>query len=438
MPRNWSNIPFPPGRLPFFYGWVLLAAATIGIVASIPGQTMGVGIFTDFLIEELKLTRSQLSLAYALGTITSGFILPMAGTWVDRYGVRITGAAAAIGLGLSMVLLSGVTRVAAALPLPGPLPALLSIFLCFLCLRFFGQGCLTMIARVSIGKWFDKRRGRAVALMGVVTAFSFNSSPSFLNYLVETYAWHGAALILALIVGVGMTVITVIFYRDNPEDCGLQMDGAVSRPDDAGDQPVERPTREFTRAEAARTLAFWTYSFGPASQGLIVTAVTFHMASLGAESGLDRAAAYALFVPMAFYSVVSNTVGGWLSDRIQLKWILGFMMLTQAAGTAGLAMLDTPLGTQLFIIGYGCAGGLFATLTTVPFPRFYGRTHLGAISGLNMSIMVFASALGPYLFSLGYDYFGSYKAVTLACLSMPGAVAILGWIARDPQNLAQD
>lgn len=439
MPRNWSNFPFPPARFPFFYGWVVLAAATVGIVASIPGQTMGVGIFTDFLIDELGLTRSQLSLAYALGTICSGLLLPKAGTWLDRFGIRITGALAAVGLGLSMILLANTTHIIAKLPLAQPYGALFVIFLCFLCVRFFGQGCITMAARVAVGKWFEQYRGRAVALMGVVTAFSFNASPNFLNYLVRSYEWQGAALVLAAMVGLGMTTITVLFYRDNPEDSGLTMDGAVApKEEHTGDSAAAPKFREFTRAEAVRTLAFWAFTFGPATQGLVMTAITFHMASIGAEAGLDRDAAYALFFPMAFVSVASNTTGGWLSDRIQLKWLLGFMMLMQATGIIGLAALATSIGPALFYIGHGASGGLFAILTTVVLPRFYGRAHLGAISGVNMSIMVFASALGPFLFSAGHDIFGSYRAVTLACLIMPLTVTFLGWIARDPQTLPRD
>ncbi len=52
--------PFAPSRCPFFYGWVIVFAATIGSIFSIPGQTMGFSVFTDVLIEELGLTRVAL------------------------------------------------------------------------------------------------------------------------------------------------------------------------------------------------------------------------------------------------------------------------------------------------------------------------------------------------------------------------------------------
>lgn len=434
MRLKWSDIPFPPAKVPFFYGWVLLAAATVGIVASIPGQTMGVGIFTDYLMEALGLTRSQLSLAYALGTITSGFLLPWAGRAVDACGIRVTGASSAVGLSLSLVLLSQVAVLVAAMPLPKTTAAMIAVFCCFLALRFFGQGCLTMVSRVAIGKWFNHHRGRAVAIMGIFAAFSFNASPRFLNHLLNSRGWESAALALAAIVGIGMTAVALVFFRNTPEESGLVMDGIPEPVAEEGAR-APRATRQFTRHEARRTLAFWAYTLAPAAQGLIMTAITFHMASLGVEAGLTREEAYDVFLPMAFFSVASNIIGGWLSDRIELKWILGFMMVTQMIGIVGLAGLGTPVGRWALIVGCGCSGGLFATMTTVPFPRFFGRVHLGAISGLSLSIMVFGSAIGPYLFSKGLDIFGSYEAAILSCLVLPAAICVLGWIAPDPQSI---
>ena len=76
MNLRWQDIPFAPRRWPFFYGWVILAASTVGILASIPGQTMGVSVFTDHLIAALRISRVQLSTAYMFGTVASSFMLP--------------------------------------------------------------------------------------------------------------------------------------------------------------------------------------------------------------------------------------------------------------------------------------------------------------------------------------------------------------------------
>lgn len=51
-----SNWPFAPRRWPVFYGRTVLAAGTLGVLMSVPGQTMGVSVFTEPLLEALAMT----------------------------------------------------------------------------------------------------------------------------------------------------------------------------------------------------------------------------------------------------------------------------------------------------------------------------------------------------------------------------------------------
>ena len=91
--------PFAPSRFPFFYGWVIVFAATIGSIFSIPGQPMGFSVFTDVLLSELGLSRVQLSLAYCLGTVASGLTLPWLGRVLDRWGARRMAVASVLATG---------------------------------------------------------------------------------------------------------------------------------------------------------------------------------------------------------------------------------------------------------------------------------------------------------------------------------------------------
>ena len=63
----------------------------------------------------------------------------------------------------------------------------------------------------------------------------------------------------------------------------------------------------------------------------------------------------------------------------------------------------------LLITGMGISGGLFGVITSITWPKLYGREHLGAISGLAMSFMVAGSALGPWMFSLMENIWGHYR-----------------------------
>ncbi|MFT4721919.1 MAG: OFA family oxalate/formate antiporter-like MFS transporter, partial [Candidatus Azotimanducaceae bacterium] len=71
MPQLSAHWPFSPKSTPFFYGWVIWLLSTLGVLFSIPGQTMGMAVFTDAFIDGLGLTRTELSMAYLVGTVGS-------------------------------------------------------------------------------------------------------------------------------------------------------------------------------------------------------------------------------------------------------------------------------------------------------------------------------------------------------------------------------
>ncbi|MEN8446946.1 MAG: MFS transporter, partial [Cyanobacteria bacterium J06555_13] len=82
------DFPFSPAKFPIFYGWVILLTSVLGVLASVPGQTIGVSVFTDHLIEATGLSRLQLANTYLVGTLTSGCLLPLGGKMLDRLGAR--------------------------------------------------------------------------------------------------------------------------------------------------------------------------------------------------------------------------------------------------------------------------------------------------------------------------------------------------------------
>ncbi len=434
MQSRWNRIPFDPRRLPFFYGWVILGASVVGTLSSTPGQTMGMGVFTDYLIEALGLSRLQLANAYAAGTITSAFLLPMAGVMLDRFGCRVGIVFSALGLGLSILAMAYVDHAANWLAPGNTAVAFAVIALSFLASRFFGQGCVTMVSRVLVGKWFDRLRGRASAVSSVFVSFGFMYAPLLLNQITLDYGWRTTCWMLFGFSGIFMAALGALLYRDNPEACGLLPDGGVAAPSTRPpSRHAQAPTREFERREALRTTAFWAVSLALAFHGLMFTAFTFHVTSIGAEIGLDRNNAYAIFILMPWFSVAANVFGGWISDYIKLKWLLVAMMVLEAIATAALPYANTLTGWVLFNAGYGIGGGIFAIMLTLPFPRFFGTRHLGAISGLNMSIMVFASALGPILFSLVNVATGTYQMAIFGMAVPPLLIALLCLRANNPQ-----
>ncbi|RKY09882.1 MAG: hypothetical protein DRP66_01100 [Planctomycetota bacterium] len=85
-------------------------------------------------------------------------------------------------------------------------------------------------------------------------------------------------------------------------------------------------------------------------------------------------------------------------------------------------------------LGYGVTGGMWGIIFSVALPRFFGREHLGAISGLTMSICVLASAVGPWLFSRGYRQTDDYRTVIGLSMVIPAAIILMALKAENPQQ----
>jgi OFA family oxalate/formate antiporter-like MFS transporter len=438
------DFPFAPARLPFFYGWVIAAVGTLGIVMSIPGQTMGMSVFADPLIDATGLSRLEISNAYLLGTIASGLLLPIAGSWLDRVGARSMVLIACAGLSVTLVFLSGAdrtaVRLAAALGGEGDAAigwaAFATLAVGFTSLRYFGQGMLTMVSRTMIGKWFDRRRGIVSSVTSIFVNFGFASAPLMLSLWIGAAGWRGAWTGMAVAVAAGMGVLGWLFFRDNPEECGLQMDGATGEPvhashvSDGSPPPVVG--RDYTRGEALRTGAFWCVTLGIAIQAMVGTGITFHIVDLGAVVGLTQQEAVGIFLPIAGVSVLVGLVAGWAVDRTRVQYLVMVMMVGQVATYASMPNFHEPLWRALAIGGWGLASGFYGPLTVAAMPRFFGRTHLGAISGFQMMVLVLASAAGPALLAAFRESLGDYSVGLTACATLPVAVFVMALFSGDP------
>jgi MFS transporter, OFA family, oxalate/formate antiporter len=431
------DTPFSPTRVPFFYGWVILGLGAIGVLMSAPGQTVGVSAFTDFLIRDLGITRTTLSLSYLIGTLSSSLILSRAGHAYDVHGARIMGTVVAVALGTVLLLLSvipaivaGVGRVVPSIPV-APLTFVV-MTLGFFALRFFGQGVLALVARNMVLKWFELRRGLANALVGVATTVGFSASPVLFDGMIGSYGWQGAWQIIGVVVAIPFALFFLLLARDNPQECGLEADNGVV-PVRKRVAPEVHPSAQFTLPEARRTLTFWVFLGIITLASMYFTGLTFNIVSVFAEAGMDRARAVSIFLPSSIIALVLNLLAGWVSDHIRLKYLVILQGIGIVLSTLAMLTLSAPGAVALLIIGNGINSGMFGIVMNVPWPRFFGTVHLGRISGFAAGWGVAGSALGPYLFSLSLDVFGGYGAASIITLVVSVALVAAAPFANRPE-----
>tara|TARA_Y100001970_G_C13953592_1_gene709488 strand:- start:203 stop:730 length:528 start_codon:yes stop_codon:yes gene_type:complete len=149
---------------------------------------------------------------------------------------------------------------------------------------------------------------------------------------------------------------------------------------------------------------------------LFGTALTFHVVAIFSESGLSRDVALGYFLPVAVFSTSANLLASWFVDNAKLKPFLILMLGSFILGSFGFINLDAGSGYWILAAGFGMGGGLWGVVSNLAFIRFFGPGHVGEVSGFSTSISVFASALGPFVFSLAVDVLGSYVAAAKICL----------------------
>jgi len=435
-----NNFPFSPKKSPVFYGWIILIVATVGVLVSAPGQTMGVSTFTDYLLENIGINRDQLSMAYMIGTIASSFILTYAGKLYDKYGARWVGMVTSLLLASVLVLLSQSDRIIRAL-VPnsnsgfynGMAIAVLILF--FFMLRFSGQGVLTMVSRNMLMKWFVAKRGLVNGISSVFISLGFSIAPLSFDMLIQGTSWRYAWLIMAVFIGVFFTVFVFLFFRDNPEDLNLLPDN--EKLDTSKEKVHVKAFKQFDLKEARSGLTFWLFAIPLAMYALYITGFTFHLVSLFDAAGLSREQALAIFIPVSAASVSIALVGGWISDRIKLKYLLYLLLFGELLALFSLGNMNDGIYYYSFIVGNGIVSGVFNVLMAVTWPRFYGRQNLGKITGFVMALIVFGSALGPILFSISYSKFGSYSFAVFGLAIVILIIAIFSFKANNPQDKFQ-
>jgi len=416
---------------PFFYGYIIIFSGTVGVMLSAPGQTVGISVFTDYLIRDLEISRDNLSLSYLIGTLLSSFALTYAGKFYDKFGARVTSMLAGFFLGLALLYMSSLTYITPILKRAtnsnnSILPTFILITVGFLIVRFFGQGTLTMSSKNMIMKWFEKKRGLASAIMGIAISFGFSYSPKIFDDLINAYGWQSAWQYIGLFISIIFVLFAFFTFRDNPQKYGLEPDGGIFVKDKKRSSKF-KPNKDYTLREAKSTYEFWIFNLTLSLQGLYVTALTFNIVDIFFNAGLERNDAILIFLPISVIAVIFQLGGGYLADFIKLKYLLIAKLLGMIISMVGLVFLSDGLPLYLIIFGNGVASGLFGVISTVCWPRFYGTKYLGEISGFNMSWIVAGSAIGPFLFSMLLNLSGDYSSSGILMLIISAVLLFLSF-----------
>jgi len=412
-----------PPRLPFFYGWVIVAVAFVTMALGVNARTAFSLLFPPIL-DEFGWERGVTAGAFSFGFLVSAILSPSLGRLMDRRGPRFV---MEMGVGLmaaGLLLAPLVSR-------PWHLYATLGVLVGggSVCVSYTGQA-------LYLPNWFVRRRGLAMSLAFSGVGVGSILLLPWLQTLIGRGGWRSACWAMAVLVLVLLAPLNLLLAR-RPQDLGLEPDGDRSSRDAAAKRTanVVDPAWaaiDWTLGRAVRTARFWWIAIGFLAGLFSWYAVQVHQTKYLVEIGFSPSqAAWALgFVSLA--GIPGQIALGHLSDRIGREWVwtvgsLGFVVCYLALLALGQAP-TLPL-LWLMVVSQGMLGyGLTSVIGAIPAEIFEGR-HYGSIFGTLMLAAIGGGAAGPFVAGALHDATGSYTLawwIAIGCSVLSG-VAI--WLA---------
>ena len=393
----------------FFYGWIIVGIANIGIFSSGPGQSHTFSVFVEPISQDLQLSSASIASAYGLATLIAAFLLPYMGKLIDRYGARFSLIIISIILGISCIFFGAASN-------------FLMLTVGFGFLRFFGQGSLMLGCANLVSQWFDSKRGFAMSLMALGFGMSMAVHPPLSQLLIDEYGWKYAWIILGVSTWIIMVPALFILAWNNPENIGLKPDGEKKTKLTKDEVQV---IEGLNLKEALKENSFYILAAMWFGMAMLVTTLHFYQVTILTNQGISTEYAASLFTISAVAMVVFMPLVGKFFDNFSTKYVLATGLLINSISLISITYSNNDAYSLFYAISFGINNAFSLTMFGYIWPRYFGRKHLGSIQGTGQMIGVIGASLGPLPVGFAIDYLGS-SLVTIRCLSVyPIIMAII-------------
>ena len=365
---------------------------------------------------EFGWSRTAIAGATTVGAILGATLAPFIGRLVDRVGSRTVLAVGGTIIALGCIYLSVVQT-------------LLGFYLAFTTSRIADQGGVKIGATVSMGKWFQRYRGRATGLVFFAETAGVIVLAPLTQLVISQWGWRVAWQVLAAVMFLVGVIPCALWVRRQPEDLALAVDGnqpaVIDEADPTGPHGAIAEERSLTMNEAARKPVFWM-ALGSLFLGSTATAGPgLHLIPYLTEQGINVTAAVAAISVMSIAGAVGALVTGAVVDRVHPRWVLVALYLVNTGSLILLVNTNTMLETYCYAILTGLANTGINTLVPPMWASDYGRSHLGAIHGVGRASQVLGFAAGPLAAGISYDTIGGYREAFLVMAGITLAAAAL-------------
>jgi len=403
----------PAHRLPELAGasvetrasW-LVASVALVILSFSYGAPLVTAVALKPIAAELGSSRSLPALAGSLAWLGSGVGGIAMGWLAERIGVRWTVMIGAVmmGAGLALSAAGGVW---------------LLVFAHGVVVGLAGMGGINVPLMTHISRWFDRRRGTALALISSGQYVAGVVWPALFERAVAHFGWRHTMELFAALAVVAILPLAALFLRDAPKAAGRAASAADTLR--AAGVTAWHPGTAFALLCFAGFLCCVPMAMPQA-----------HLVAFCSDIGITPAHGALMLSLLLACAFVSRQFWGWLSDRIGGLACVLVGSACQCAALAAFLLTQDEVGlfTVAGFFGLGFSGIVPAYVLAIcelfPMREAAWRLPVWFCSSLG------GMAVGGWLAGALYDYFGFYApafAVGVA-FNIANLFVILWLIAR--------
>jgi MFS family permease len=294
------------------YGWIVVGVTFLTMLVT-AGAMGAPGVLIVPLEREFGWDNAQISSAMALRLLLFGLFGPFAAAFMNRFGLRQVMIWAAVMISGGLLASLAMTQLWQLIVLWGLVVGI-------------GTGLTAIVLAATVAtRWFTARRGLVVGLLSASSATGQLVFLPLIASLTDHLGWR-----IALVFVCGMLLLAALLafalMRDRPSDLDLppygERDVVPPPPAGAGLISLMSAPIEALR-EASRVPLFWVlfatfFICGFSTNGLIQT----HFITFCGDYGLPAVTAAGVLAMMGVFDFVGTLGSGWLSDRLDNRWLL--------------------------------------------------------------------------------------------------------------------
>lgn len=422
-------------RLPFYYGWVVLATAGSSMFVRNAAGSLTFAVFVPLIAEDTGWSRALIGGAAAVGGLLATGASPPVGWAIDRFGARVV-------LTLSLVII-GISTMALAW-----LEVHIALFYAAMAVgRIMFSSPLNVGAATLVGRWFVRQRGRATGLLFLSHSGGMIAFPLAATWISVAYDWQTAWIVLGVMVYAIALAPAALLVAQRPEDVGLLPDGDPPRADadnnTAGGAAASAATSvnaggggdavQWTTRQALRTPALWVLAIGTGFLFLLQSGTNVYQADLLRSRGIDLSLAQLSIVVNAAGTGLGSILWGRVVELLRVSHTYAIVALVMALALGLFVIADTAL---LGFVAAGLFGVAVAGILVVPpvaYANFFGRQSLGRIRGVTEPFTSLGQAIGAVSSGLVFQLAdGSYTGAFVAYAIMGVGTAAALLLIRPP------